>query len=345
MRTAPAVLSSLLLLGGCGGGGGPDLAGPTPIPHGRLVRRPTVDGIEREFLIHVPPQVDGATPVPVVIMIHGTSGSGEKFYNISGWVEKADALGFIAVFPSALAYCLGDDEDFDGVVEPDEFKVTTKWAAGALGTTAMPLCSEEQIARLPPDRRAEIQSRIVRDDVAFFDALVAALRAELPVDPKRMYVTGFSNGAQMSGRLMMERTGSFAAFAMAAGGPSVPGPALRPAPVVFSVGSRDDGFLMRAGLTELPLDDTLVELPAFQGLVGTLTGAVQLDPVLHTFLAQSVNGKMVATHTYAESLVGAPNQLVVAVIEDATHQYPNGTNHAVRTTDLLWPFFSRYSLP
>lgn len=66
--------------------------------------------------------------------------------NISGWVEKADALGFIAVFPSALAYCLGDDEDFDGVVEPDEYKVTTKWAAGALGTAAMPLCSEEQIA-------------------------------------------------------------------------------------------------------------------------------------------------------------------------------------------------------
>lgn len=295
MRAQLAVLPSLLLLGGCGGSGAPEIAGPTPIPRGKLVRRPVVDGIEREFLIHVPQKVDGSARVPVVVMLHGTSGSGEKFYNISGWVEKANAEGFIAVFPSALSYCLGDDEDYDGVIEPDEYKVTTKWAAGALGTAVMPLCTEEQIAQLPPDKRAEIESRTVRDDVAFFDAIVASIRADLPVDTKRMYVTGFSNGAQMSGRLMIERTNTFAAFAMAAGSPAVPGPAQRPAPIVFSVGSRDDGFLARTGLRELPLDDTLVELPDFEGFVTNLAGDVGLDPVEHLFLSRQINGKTVAT--------------------------------------------------
>src|SRR5262245_18049069 len=117
-----------LLLMGCGTGGAAEATAPA-VPHGRLVRRLMVDGIEREFLIHVPQRVDGSARVPVVIMIHGTSGSGGKFYNISGWVEKADATGFIAVFPSALSYCLGDDDDRDGVVEPDEYRITTKWAA------------------------------------------------------------------------------------------------------------------------------------------------------------------------------------------------------------------------
>ena len=334
----------VFLLAGCGTSGASDVAAPA-IPHGRIVRRLVVDGIQREFLIHVPQRVDGSTRVPVVIMIHGTSGSGGKFYNISGWVEKADATGFIAVFPSALSYCLGDDDDRDGVIEPDEYRITTKWAAGQLGTPLMPLCTDEQIAKLPPDRQAQIQSRTVRDDVAFFDAIVASIRQDLPVDPRRLYVTGFSNGGQMSGRLLMERSNTFAAFAMAAGGPAVPGPAQRPAPVVFSVGSLDDGFLEASGLTELPLDDSLVFLSPFDGLVQRLTGAVGLDPTARTFLAGKVNGKTVATHNYATSLLGADNQLVLAVIEDATHQYPNGTNHPVVMTELLWPFFLRYSLP
>ena len=29
---------------------------------------------------------------PVAFMFHGTGGDGEKFYNISGWKEKADAF-------------------------------------------------------------------------------------------------------------------------------------------------------------------------------------------------------------------------------------------------------------
>lgn len=73
--------------------------------------------------------------------------------------------------------------------------------------------------------------------------------------------------------------------------------------------------------------------------------AVQLDPAQHSILSRPINGKAVATHPYETSLAGANNQLIVAVIEDATHQYPNGTNHPVVMTDPLWPFFSRYSLP
>jgi len=283
--------------------------------------------------------------VPVVFMIHGTSGSGEKFYNISGWREKADAEGFIAVFPSALSYCLGDDEDYDHVVEADEFKVTTKWAAGALGTASMPLCTDAQIAGLSATRQASIESRRVRDDVAFFDAILASIEAELPVDPRRLYVSGFSNGAQMSGRLLMERSSTFAAFAMAAGGPSVPGPAARPAPVVFSVGSMDDGFRTAIGVSELPLDASLASLAPLNALVGTVTSAVQLDPTRYTFATGPVRGKTVSTFTYSRSLIGAGNQLVVAVVEDATHQYSNGENHPVVMTDFLWPFFSQYVLP
>jgi polyhydroxybutyrate depolymerase len=315
------------------------------VPHGRLVRHLNVDGVVRDVVLHVPASVDGSRDVPVVFMFHGTSGSGEKFYGISGWVEKADAEGFIAAFPSALAYCLGDDDDYSGVIEPDEFKVTTKWAAGELGTPTMPLCNNEQVAALPPARQAEIESRVLRDDVAFVDATVAVLQAELPVDPRRLYVSGFSNGASMAGRLMIERSDTFAAFAMAAGLPRIPGPAVRPAPAVFTVGSLDDRFLTPLGLASLPLDEGFLQIPQVQDAMGTIALDVQLDETSVTYAPTLVSGHVVPTFTYARSLVGASNTFTAAVIPGATHQYPNGRNHPLVMADELWAFFRQHSLP
>lgn len=315
------------------------------LPHGRAVRHLEVDGVMREVVLHVPESVDGTRAVPVVFMLHGTSGSGQKFYNISGWVEKADAEGFIAVFPSALSYCLGDDDDYDGVIEPDEFKVTTKWAAGALGTPTMPLCSDAQIAALPVPRQNEIESRVVRDDVAFVDAVVGALQQELPVDARRLYVSGFSNGASMAGRLLVDRSDRFAAFAMAAGLPAVPGPAERPAPVVFTVGSLDDRFLTPLGLDSLPLDESLLEIVQVRHALGAIALDAQLDETRVTYAPIVLQGHSVPTFTWSHSLVGARNHFTAAVIPGATHQYPNGVNHPLVLVDVLWAFFREHHLP
>jgi polyhydroxybutyrate depolymerase len=321
-------------------------AGAQPAtPHGRVVRQLMVDGVQREVVLHIPDTVGCSSEVPVVFMLHGTSGSGGKFYNISGWVEKADAEGFIAVFPSALNYCFGDDEDYDDVIEPDEFKVNTKWAAGALGTPVMPLCTEEQIAALPPGKQAQIETHTLRDDVAFIDAVVTALQQELPVDPRRFYLTGFSNGGSMAGRLLIERSETFAAFAMAAGLPAVDGPAVRPAPVVFTVGELDDRLLVPLGLASLPLDETLLEIPEAREALEGIAADVELDPTAVTFASVPVQGHPVPTFTFAQSLVGASNRFTAAVIPGATHQYPNGTNHPMVMADELWLFFRQHSLP
>jgi len=312
---------------------------------GRIVRHLTVDGVVREVVLHVPDSVNGSQDVPVVFMLHGTSGDGDKFYNISGWKEKADQEGFIAVFPSALTYCFGEDEDYDGDIENDEFKITTKWAAGQLGTATMPLCTDEQIASLPPDTQAKIETRVLRDDVAFFDAIVDALHALAPVDCRRFYVTGFSNGAAMSGRLLMERTNTFAAFAMASGLSDLPGPALRPAPVVLTVGSQDEKILAPLGLSSFPLDETFLDIPEVQAALSRIALAVELDDTQVAFTPTPVQGLLVPIFTYDQSLVGADNVFLAAVIPGAAHVYPNGTNHELVMADALWSFFSRYSLP
>ena len=49
------------------------------------------------------------------------------------------------------------------------------------------------------------------DDVRFVDAILAAVRRRVRIDPRRVYAAGHSNGGMMAYRLACERSGRFAA--------------------------------------------------------------------------------------------------------------------------------------
>ncbi len=313
----------------------------TNVP-GRFDRTLQVGEETREFIVYVPELAAGSTPVPVVFMFHGTSGDGLRFYNNSGWKEKADAEGFIAVFPSAMLHCFYEDENRDGDFDDaGERKVTTKWDGGLLGDE-WPLCSAEEIAMLPPERRAEADHPVA-DDLGFVDAMIDHLVSEQAVDARRIYASGFSNGGQFTSRLALDRSDRFAALACAAGSLSVdPVPAPRPVPFVYTVGSVDDRFTTRFGLASLPLDETLFDLAGL--ILGPYQLALQLTDD-HTSQTTMVGGRTVFRADFTTSIVGADNVLVVAVLEGLGHQYPNGDNYPVPLVVPLWDFFSQYSLP
>jgi len=60
-------------------------------------------------------------------------------------------------------------------------------------------------------------ARAGADDVGFVRLLLDSLRRELPVDARRIFATGISNGAGMSFRLACDLPGTFAAIAPVAG--------------------------------------------------------------------------------------------------------------------------------
>lgn len=342
-----------LALGGCGGGStAPDDGGNPPgntITNvtGTTSRTLTVQGMQREFVVHVGSTVGANTAVPVVFMLHGTSGDGPQFYNISGWREKADAEGFIAVFPSALTHCLHEDENKDGdFTDADEQHVTTKWAMGDLGNPAkMPLCTAGEIAALNAQNRA-LADHPLADDMAFFDAMITFLKANYLVNAKRIYVTGFSNGAQMSNRLAVERTSVFAATAAHAGGTSVTPTPDRSISVVSSMGSRDDRFTVPLGVTEFPMgESTLTQYPTLGGImVQELLVELRLTQA-YTYDELTINGKKVSRWTFRTSTAGATNSLQFLMFQDNYHMYPNGTTYPVVMANVLWEFFKTQQLP
>lgn len=136
----------------------------------------TADGRTRTYRLHVPASLP-AGPVPLVIGLHGGTGSGAQFASSSGMDAVADARGFVAVYP-------------DGT--------------GALRTWNAGLCCG-----------AAVRDGV--DDVAFVRALIDEVSGLVPVDPRRVHVIGHSNGAMLAYRLACEAADRVVSVGLQAG--------------------------------------------------------------------------------------------------------------------------------
>jgi polyhydroxybutyrate depolymerase len=113
--------------------------------------------------------------VPLVVVLHGKTQRGADMMTRTAWPQVAKREGFAVVFPDGLNHAWAD--------------ARTK-AGPAL--------------RGPPAGT---------DDVAFIAKLVEKLVANGTADPRRVYVTGVSNGGAMAMTLVCARADLFAAAA------------------------------------------------------------------------------------------------------------------------------------
>lgn len=167
-------------------------------------------GRDRLALVHVPggrPIQATDAPRPVVIAFHGGGGNAEHFRQYAGLDVVADREGFIVVYPEGLSR--------PGLLS----RRLHTWNSGSCCGYAN---SEDT------------------DDVGFVVALLDRLSARLPIDPRRTYATGHSNGAMMAYRLAAEAPGRVAAIAPVGGAMLLDDfPLERPVPVLH-VHSVDD---------------------------------------------------------------------------------------------------------
>lgn len=324
----------------------------------------TANGQVRDYVLWRPYTAKLRTQVPLVIMLHGTAQSGPQFFNTSGWREKAFREGVFVAFPSALLHCYHQDDDHDGTLEARH--VLTKWAAGKLGTPERPLCSKP-VTRALTLKHPELAQELA-DDMGFMRRMVAKIKLQHPeVDLKRVYVTGFSNGAEMAGRLAAEA--SYEVAAVHAGSSVVDEvivratatQTLRPLSLMHTIGSEDEEQKARMGFPDspIPLDESLMSNRAinpayYHSVVQHFAALLRLDPDVYTFDAPPMtgypNGPTVSVassrFTFSQTLVrGNMNTLTTRVIDGATHEYPNGKNHPVILAEEVWAFFSPHRLP
>jgi polyhydroxybutyrate depolymerase len=181
-------------------------------------------GYAREAVLHVPKGYDPSAPPPLVVGLHGAGGSGEQFTRGGGWAEMSDRAGFVFVAPDGLPARPNAAADF--LTNPHV------WNSGQLRTGS---------------------PRTGVDDVAFVAALLDDLKTRAPYDPKRVYVTGHSNGGGMSFRLAGKLADRIAAIATVAGLVADPDPRpVRPVPTLFILGTKDPLTPLAGGESHLP---------------------------------------------------------------------------------------------
>jgi poly(3-hydroxybutyrate) depolymerase len=280
-----------------------------------------LDGHPRRFVVYVPQTapVTGARR-PVVFMFHGSSGTGEQFLNSSGWREVADETGAVAVFPTGLRY---------RVLETG--RLTTKW-------NDFNLAEQIDTSELPPG--SDAGAPVPADDVGFVDTMVADLRSGLPIDGRRVYASGFSNGAGFAARLSVDRAEQLAAAAYSGGGgvPEGAAPA-RPVPTLISLGTDDPKIIENVDptLPALPLDPVqILSTPGLSGFLGLYHAAFGLDPALYGAIA------LVDSTTLRWPAIGlGPDGALLkfVMLAGVRHQYPSGAAAE------FWRFFREHRAP
>lgn len=273
-----------------------------------------VDGDDREYYVHVPESYDPDVPIPVVFMLHGTSGDGLKFYNISGWKELGETENILTIFPSSWRYCIIEDGNTQNI---------TKWNCFP---GAFSFCSGET----------------PRDDVKFLRQILTDLGEKFTLDDGQVYMVGFSNGGQMATRCSVEMSDVIAAVVESAGSFSsdtLVNP-LNKIPVWYEIGNVDDRLLTDS-TTNIPMRD--FELFMNVSAYGSKVVSANINSFgcdSNYVLTGDSNVALLAT--YPGLTATPPHEFRFMLIKGLEHEYPNGTNHPFNGPVEHWAWFQQY---
>jgi len=172
-----------------------------------------VGGQTRQYRLFAPDALEPGVVYPVLIAYHGGGGNPNAMERLSGLSELAERERILLVYPY-------------GSSARDERRLT--FNAGSC-------CAFAQITNI--------------DDVGFTDAVIDDLVASFQADPRRIFLTGMSNGGLMAHRYAAERSDRVAAIAPVGGplGVNIPG-LTQPVAVMHIHGTADELAPFHGGL-------------------------------------------------------------------------------------------------
>lgn len=281
---------------------------------GDHARRIEVDGREREYLVHVPPQRDPATPMPVVLAFHGGGSNAENMVVFSGLNAKADEAGFIVAYPEG-----------SGRVR----RMRTFNAGNCCGHAAA----------------SDV------DDVAFTRRVLDDLEAAASIDRRRVYATGMSNGAMMTYRLAAELSGRIAAIAPVSGPMGTDACHPRRAVSVMHFHGDGDEFAPFAGGRGRGPSGTDFHSVDHSIRAWVAANGCRQTPTTTRLPDREHDGTTVREERYDSGRDGA--EVVLVVIEGGGHTWPGReprlrslgvSTRDISANDMMWEFFQRHPL-
>jgi polyhydroxybutyrate depolymerase len=287
-----------------------------------IVSQLTHDGGVREYIVHVPPGYQTMKARPLVLVLHGGGGTMRGQYKLTNetFNHLADRDGFFVVYPQGLG---------------------KSWNEGGA------------------DRKGYAREHNI-DDVGFFKALIAELEKKYPIDPRKVFSTGMSNGGLMSLRLACDIPGQIRAIGALTA--SIPEDLVD---MCSEEKPEKSGLLLMNG-TEDPI------VPFNGGAIkvfGQTRGrVVSTEKTLQVWLARNgckdnpkvreiadkdpEDGTRVTEYTYDQCASGVP--VVFYKIHGGGHAWPGGwqylrekrigkTSRDIDAAEEVWKFFSSFN--
>jgi polyhydroxybutyrate depolymerase len=241
-------------------------------------------------------------------MFHGAGGSAEWTAGETGLCETADRTGFVVVYPE------GRRPNPD---QPPRFLDNPQaWADGSDPTDT--------------------------EDVAFIDVLLTELIRSARIDSRRVYVTGFSNGAAMTFRVAHEMSERIAAIAPVAGYCRIDEPKpSRAVPTLYLVGTVDPLVPLEGGEVMTPWGNTIMR-PPVRAMFEKWARAMRCPALAQ--VEQRLEGEVRTYSPCQDSAVA-----ILRYVEGLGHHWPSGkgqllrrlagpTSNRVCANDVIWEF-------
>ncbi len=304
---------------------------PAPVTPGDTAAFALRSGdLDREYLLHLPPDYDPVRPAALVLDFHGYTGTAEGEEPYTGLSRHADARSFAVVYPQSTAFVAGGG------------KRITSWndlaGSGSPGPEG-PICTETARKYPNPPECGEptpCNWATCHDDLGFVELLLDRLESDLCLDLDRVYATGLSNGGMFVHRLGCDLPRRFAAVApvggtLARGFNCAPGV---PLAMMNVYGSEDVYVSQRGGVSSDGYYYTSAE-----AMLRQWAEAQGCDPATSAYPTSRDGTFGLSCIQHDGCATGAE---VVHCVWDGAHDWPRAEGDDFGN-QVIWEFFSRHS--
>jgi polyhydroxybutyrate depolymerase len=293
------------------------------------------DGVTRDYRIHVPPAAIYGQPLPLVLNLHGATQNGQLEEITSGMDANADQHGYLVAYP--------DGTRISKVLTPDPVAKQAQYGWNAGMCCGLPVTTHQ-------------------DSVGFLKAVIANVAARTPVDLRRVYMTGISNGGMMAYAMAAEASDTVAAIASVSGQVEIPHIHPGRAVPTMEFHSVNDPIALFQGT---PNKNPALRLSVMEGITQWVSanGCSSTPHVAPTVVGApgSVSAGQTATLlTYGHCRHGST--VALWRFTGSGHVWPGSTLNTgpksswilagvgrgiilVNANELMWQFFSHYELP
>jgi polyhydroxybutyrate depolymerase len=292
----------------------------------------------RSYWIHIPPSYDGSESVPLVLLLHGSTGVPLDYFFSHPFASLRWLKGMF------IDSCWTEDwTNFSSKADEGEFILV--YPNGLFSYFTHPLGFKELLVMFDvPIYPNVVFGRNLIDDVGFIQDLIEEIQLEYNIDSNSIFISGVSNGADMTYYLGSVLSDTVAAISPVAGYISFKNPDDEEYRIIPEPENPVSVIVFHGTLDYYDTDELSLGV---NESVAFWVEHNNCNPIPDVTISESGN---IITRTYTNGDEGT--EVVLYTIVNGTHTWPGNeyppdnplhdSINEISATDIIWDFFESH---